>query len=86
MVDLQVWRLAFSTSQSETTPSGGVEIKSYETGKVYATNDIRQEIISDNYLINIERWQIEWVFKGCEPSQPLKTLLEQSNIIITIIP
>ncbi|MDR0865949.1 MAG: hypothetical protein LBO74_13600, partial [Candidatus Symbiothrix sp.] len=64
----------------------GIEIKSYETGKVYATQAIKQEISADKYLINIESWQIEWVFKGCEPSQPLKELLEQSNIIIKIIP
>lgn len=64
----------------------GVEVKSYETGKVYATEAIKGELNADKYLIENEFWQIEWVFKGCEPSQPLKTLLEQAGITIKLVP
>jgi len=63
-----------------------IEIKSYETGRVYATQAIRKEIIADSYLVNIDGWEIEWVFKGCDLSQPLRELLEDANIVITIIP
>ena len=64
----------------------GVEVKAYETGKVYATEAIRHELLLDKYLIDNQLWEIEWIFKGCEPSQPLKTLLEQSGITIKLIP
>jgi len=64
----------------------GVEVKSYETGKVYATEAIKGELNADKYLIDNDFWQIEWVFKGCEPSQPLRTLLEQGGITIKLVP
>jgi len=64
----------------------GVEVKSYETGKVYATQDIKGELNADKYLVDNDFWQIEWVFKGCEPSQPLRTLLEQAGITIKLVP
>jgi len=62
----------------------GIEVKSYETGKVYATEDIRNEVGLDKYLVE-QGWKMEWVFKGCEPSTPLKQLLEEANIKIRII-
>lgn len=64
----------------------GMEVKSYETGKVYATEAIKGELNADKYLIDNDFWQIEWVFKGCEPSQPLRTLLEQGGITIKLVP
>jgi hypothetical protein len=64
----------------------GVEVKSYETGTVYATQSIKGELNADKYLIDNDFWQIEWIFKGCEPSQPLKALLEQATIKIKFIP
>ncbi|MDI9881120.1 hypothetical protein [Flectobacillus longus] len=64
----------------------GVEIKSYETGTVYATQAIIGELNADKFLVEMQSWQIEWVFKGCEPSQPLRTLLEQSGITIKLVP
>jgi hypothetical protein len=64
----------------------GVEVKSYETGKVYATEIIKGELSADKFLIDNDFWKIEWVFKGCEPSQPLKLLLDQANITIKLIP
>ncbi len=64
----------------------GVEVKSYETGKVYATEDIKGELFADKYLIDNDFWQIEWVFKGCLPSQPLRSLLEQAGITIKLVP
>lgn len=64
----------------------GVEVKSYETVKVYATEAIKGELNADKFLIDNDFWQIEWVFKGCEPSQPLRTLLEQAGITIKLVP
>ncbi|MET3047100.1 hypothetical protein, partial [Flavobacterium covae] len=64
----------------------GVEVKSYETGKVYATQAIQGELNADKFLVEMQNWQIEWVFKGCEPSQPLRTLLEQGGITIKLVP
>jgi hypothetical protein len=64
----------------------GVEVKSYETGKVYATQIIIGELNADKFLINNDLWQIEWVFKSCEPSQPLRTLLEEAGITIKLVP
>jgi hypothetical protein len=64
----------------------GVEVKSYETGKVYATQAIKSELNADKYLIDNSFWQIEWVFKECVPSAPLKTLLEDAGITVTLIP
>ncbi|WP_335966821.1 hypothetical protein [Galbibacter sp. PAP.153] len=63
----------------------GVEVKSYETGKVYATQVIKGELNADKYLIDNDFWQIEWIFKGCEPSKPLKELLEEAQISIKLI-
>lgn len=64
----------------------GIEVKSCESGKVYATEAIRNELNADKFLIQNEFWQIEWVFKGCEPSQPLRTLLEEAGIVIKTVP
>lgn len=64
----------------------GIEVKSYETGKVYATEDIKGELNADKFLIISDDWQIEWIFKACEPSEPLKTLLKEAKITITNIP
>lgn len=64
----------------------GVAVKSYETGKVYATEAIKGELKADKYLVDNDFWQIEWVFKGCEPSQPLRTLLVQGGITIKLVP
>jgi hypothetical protein len=60
----------------------GVEFKSYETGKVYASADIRAEIELDRLLVKND-WQIEWVFKDCELSEPLEQLLNEAGIKIT---
>lgn len=64
----------------------GVEVKSYETGKVYATQAIQGELNADKFLVEMQNWQIEWVFKSCEPSQPLRTLLAQGGISIKLVP
>lgn len=61
----------------------GIEVKSYESGKVYATKDILAEIAADKYLIDKDGWNIEWVFLDTEISQPLKQALENANIKIT---
>lgn len=59
-------------------PPHGIEIKSYETGKVYATKDILEEIAADAELIKMG-WRIEWKFIDCEP---LRKALQKANIKI----
>jgi hypothetical protein len=62
-----------------------VEVKSYETGVVYATIDIKNEVSMDTQLVK-DGWKIEWVFKACKPSAPLKTLLDSGKITIKEVP
>lgn len=62
----------------------GKEVKAYETGVVYATEDIKNEVMLDAQLVQ-NTWQIEWIFKGCTPSGPLETLLNNANIKITLV-
>jgi hypothetical protein len=61
----------------------GVEVKAYETGTVYNTDDMKAEYAMDAKLIKAG-WQMEWVFLGCVPSGPLKAELEQRGIKITL--
>ncbi|MBC8161929.1 MAG: hypothetical protein H7Z42_11995 [Roseiflexaceae bacterium] len=62
-----------------------IEHKKYEGGKVNHDPDIASEVQRDAALVR-DDWQIEWVFEGCEPSQPLRDALEEAGIGITIIP
>jgi hypothetical protein len=62
-----------------------IEVKAYETGVVYATKDIKNEANLDTALVK-DSWKIEWVFKACRPSEPLKTLLTSGNISIKLVP
>ncbi|MCK8143024.1 hypothetical protein MW871_14085 [Flavobacterium sp. I-SCBP12n] len=59
-----------------------IEVKAYETGKVYATKDILAEVAADAYLIKKEGWKIDWKFIDCELSQPLREALQKANINI----
>ena len=66
-----------------------VEFKQYSEGKVYKSKDIENEVLLDKTLIEQRiMTDIEWVFKGCEPSGPLRKLLEAGPypIKIKIIP
>jgi hypothetical protein len=61
----------------------GVEVKAYETGVVYNTDDIKREVSMDGALINqTQRWTIDWVFLNCRPSEPLRTALTNAGINI----
>jgi hypothetical protein len=60
----------------------GIEVKAYETGKVYATKDILEEIAADAQLIKNSNWKIDWVFVDCDISQPLREALEAVDINI----
>jgi hypothetical protein len=62
-----------------------VEVKSYEGGTVYATPDIKNEVSMDAQLVKIG-WQVEWAFKACKPSAPLRTLLTDSKITVKEVP
>lgn len=62
------------------------EVKEYLGGKVYKSEDIANEVLRDKELISDGRLvEMEWVFKGCEPSGPLRALLESGSNPITII-
>jgi len=63
----------------------GIEFKEYSEGKVYASEMIRKEVELDGLLVSTRGWEMEWVFKGCEPSGPLRKLLEDRGIKITLI-
>jgi len=64
----------------------GKEFKEYSSGKVYRSADIRSEVARDKQLLEeLQILEMEWVFKGCEPSGPLRTLLESLPNPITII-
>lgn len=58
-----------------------IEVKAYETGKVYATKDILREIEADAILVQ-QGWKIEWKFIDCELSEPLRKALSDVNITI----
>jgi hypothetical protein len=66
-----------------------VEFKKYSEGKVYKSKDIENEVLLDKALLEQGTMtEIEWVFKACEPSGPLRQLLESGTypIKIKIIP
>lgn len=65
----------------------GIEFKEYSSGKVYRSPDIRREYVLDGELLDLDLLdEIEWVFKGCEPSTPLRADLESLGIKITLLP
>jgi hypothetical protein len=65
----------------------GIEFKEYSSGKVYRSPDVKREYALDGKLLQDDLLdEIEWIFKGCEPSAPLRADLEALNIKITLIP
>lgn len=67
-------------------PKRAIEVKAYESGKVYYTKDIQVELKGDIYLITKYKWSIQWVFIGCSPSTPLRDALTNAGIEIIEIP
>lgn len=65
----------------------GIEFKEYSSGKVYRSPDIKREYVLDGKLLQDDLLDdIEWIFKGCEPSAPLRTDLEALGITVTLLP
>lgn len=62
----------------------GVEVKAYESGKVGSDSHVLKEIELDGKLIKQKDWEIEWIFKGCEPTDSIRAALEAAGIKITI--
>jgi hypothetical protein len=62
-------------------PPHGIEVKAYETGKVYASKDILNEVAADAELVKLG-WKIEWKFIDCELSEPLRKALADAGITI----
>lgn len=62
------------------------EFKEYFGGKVYKSDDIVNEVLRDKQLM-ADRviTDMEWVFKGCEPSGPLEMLLKSGSNPIKIV-
>ena len=62
------------------------EFKEYFGGKVYRSDDIVNEVLRDKQLM-ADRviTDMEWVFKGCEPSGPLEILLKSGPNPIKIV-
>ncbi len=65
----------------------GIEFKEYSSGKVYRSPDVIREYTLDGKLLKDDLLdEIEWIFKGCEPSGPLRTDLETLGIKIILLP
>ncbi|MGH8081517.1 MAG: hypothetical protein ACREP7_13165, partial [Lysobacter sp.] len=59
----------------------GIEIKAYETGEIYATEDMLSEVERDAKLVK-KGWKIKWVLIDTEPSGPLLKKLLESGILV----
>ncbi|MFL0287314.1 DUF4157 domain-containing protein [Mycobacterium sp. SMC-21] len=65
-------------------PKEGAEVKAYEGGTVYASEDIIAEVAADRHLVKRRRWSMTWIFIDCEPSGPLKKMLGDAGITIEL--
>jgi hypothetical protein len=61
----------------------GVEVKAYETGTIYASEDIVSEVERDAKLVR-RGWDITWVLLDTVPSGPLLSLLRKGNIKVEL--
>jgi hypothetical protein len=61
----------------------GVEVKAYETGIIYASEDIVSEVQRDAKLVR-RGWDITWVLIDTQPSGPLLSLLLNAGIPVEI--
>jgi hypothetical protein len=61
----------------------GVEVKAYETRKIYATDDIVWEVERDAKLIKLG-WEITWVLVDTEASAPLLKLLNDAGVTVEL--
>ena len=62
-----------------------LEIKNYTSTKVYLTFDVEREARMDIDLKDANQsLEIQWVFLGMPPSQPLRALLEAGGIEVVI--
>ncbi|HEY9254752.1 MAG TPA: DUF4157 domain-containing protein, partial [Stenotrophomonas sp.] len=59
----------------------GIEVKAYETGTIYATEDIVSEVMRDAKLVK-RGWKIKWMLIDTEPSGPLLKLLLDNGILV----
>ncbi|WP_313341534.1 DUF4157 domain-containing protein [Stenotrophomonas sp.] len=59
----------------------GIEVKAYETGIIYATQEIVWEAMRDAKLVK-RGWKIKWMLIDTEPSGPLLKLLLDNGILV----
>jgi len=59
----------------------GIEVKAYELGTVYATQEIISEVQRDAKLVK-RGWKIKWMLIDTEPSGPLLKLLLDNGILV----
>jgi hypothetical protein len=61
----------------------GVEVKTYETGRIFASEDIVFEVQRDAKLVK-RGWDITWVMVDTEPSSPLLDILLKAGIKVEL--
>ena len=59
----------------------GIEVKAYESGTIYASEDILDEVRRDAKLVR-QGWSIKWVLIDTEPSGPLLQALGDARILV----
>jgi hypothetical protein len=59
----------------------GVEIKAYETERIYASEDILSEVRRDAWLVK-RGWSIKWVLIDTQASGPLLKALSDAGILV----
>jgi uncharacterized protein (DUF2267 family) len=61
----------------------GIEVKKYETGHIYASEEIVSEVERDGKLVR-RGWEITWILIDTQPSAPLLEMLLKAGIPIEI--
>lgn len=65
-------------------PREGAEVKAYDGGTVYASEDILSEVRRDGHLVKRRGWTMTWMFIDCEPSGPLLESLGKAGITVEL--
>ncbi|SCL34944.1 protein of unknown function [Micromonospora rhizosphaerae] len=61
----------------------GVEVKAYETGRIYASEEILAEVRRDAALVR-QGWSIKWILIDTEASGPLLQALRDARILVEL--
>ena len=66
----------------DATKTRAVEVKAYELGRIFATEDIVSEVQRDAQLVKKQGWDITWVLIDTTASEPLLKLLNDAGITV----